>query len=107
MLGALSSCRYDRRAEPAPVLPTDSTRYSETIRPLLDAHCMSCHSSFLTQGDLVLETYPQVKATVDKNSLLSSLRGINGYKLMPETGSLSEAEIAAVENWVRQGAKNN
>jgi uncharacterized membrane protein len=91
--------------------------YPHIIQPMLDAKCVSCHSSSKRRGGLVLSSYSDFMAggengyNVDTKSpmesdFLSRVTLPKGHKkFMPPKGTpLSFAEIKIVEWWMKSGA---
>ena len=89
--------------------------YRETLRPLFERHCFDCHSSKATEvkGKLKLDTWEDtlkggsrgpvlVPADVADSLLLRAIRYEEGDLQMPPRGKLKDAEIKALEDWVRQ-----
>ena len=96
---------------------SDSARiefFEKQIRPLLVEHCQVCHGPRLQQGGLRLDSAEflrqggrsgpaVVPGEVDRSRLIQLVRGAGDLQ-MPPTGPLSESRIAALEQWVRDGA---
>ncbi len=91
--------------------------FQKKIQPVLQAKCYSCHSSSSSprRGGLGLDSReallaggnsgPVVNANDLANStLLKSLRGQDGYRVMPPRGALDDSVIADFETWIRLGA---
>lgn len=85
--------------------------FESQIRPILKAHCLSCHSSTLKMGGLDLSGPSGIaKAIVAGNPeasvLIQRVKGLGGKPRMPlEFAPLSAAQIGLLEAWVKQGAK--
>ena len=89
--------------------------FEKRIRPLLVEQCQKCHSGNSAKGGLRLDsraaalrggdTGPAIVPGRPEDSLL--IEAVNwdpaGYQ-MPPTGKLSAEAIAALTDWVRQGA---
>ena len=89
--------------------------FETRIRPVLVAHCQSCHGNEKQKGGLRLdsaeafgrggETGPLVdSAKPEKSLILRSLSHTDDLK-MPPKGKLPPKDIQAIEAWVRSGAK--
>ena len=108
---ALSAC-VGMRAESAPL---DSTaKFEKTIRPLLAKHCWSCHGAEKQKGELRLDSLADMRkggesgpAVVpgqpDRSPIVLAVRHSEQLK-MPPKNKLSEAEIASLTEWVKDGA---
>jgi hypothetical protein len=88
--------------------------FEKRIRPLLVEHCLVCHGPRLQQGGLRLDSAEfllqggqsgpaVVPGEVEQSRLIQLVRG-SGNLQMPPTGPLSESQVAALEQWVRDGA---
>ena len=88
--------------------------FEKQIRPLLVEHCQVCHGPRLQQGGLRLDSAEflrqgglsgpaVVPGEAEQSRLIQLVRG-SGDLQMPPTGPLSENRIAALEQWVRDGA---
>lgn len=94
---------------------TAATTFFETnVRPLLFEKCFTCHGDKQQQGGLRLDTAeglhkgavsgPVVIAgNSDKSTLIQVIR-YQGNVKMPPAGKLPDAQIAALTEWVKQGA---
>ena len=89
--------------------------FEKTVRPLLIERCVSCHGPQKQKGGLRLDTAeglvnggdsgPVVVAgKPDESSLIRAVRYADDLK-MPPKGRLSDAEVAALTDWVRSGAE--
>jgi len=102
--------------EPAPA-PADGTlKFSRDIAPILKANCLGCHNTAQKKGKLdmssfekLMEGTPAEKVIVsgkpDESHLVLRIKGEETPK-MPRGAnrSLSDAAIAKIERWVREGA---
>ncbi|HND53711.1 MAG TPA: DUF1549 domain-containing protein, partial [Pirellulaceae bacterium] len=94
---------------------SDETLFESKIRPLLVERCHKCHAGDVMKGGLKLdardaalkggETGPAfVPGKPDESLLLQAVRHQNGLA-MPPDGKLKDAEIAALTDWIKRGAK--
>jgi hypothetical protein len=95
--------------------PADTAIFFETkIRPLLSAHCLSCHGIHLQMGGLNLadeasflkgsQKGPVVaKGDPENSRLIQAVRNL-GHVKMPPTGMLTAQQISDLTEWVQQGA---
>ncbi len=100
---------------PAPDTPAF---YTAHIQPIFQANCFRCHGGLNHRGGLVMDTRaglergghkgPVIVPGHPEQSLLITLIRHEGPKddpmNMPPKGKLSDADIAAVEQWIRAGA---
>lgn len=95
---------------------TPELRYAE-IRPILEAHCVDCHSGWFPKAGLRLDSRAGVleggrsgpaivPGRADQGYLMRALRLPDGHrgKMPPGDGRLSEAEIERLRVWIHQGA---
>lgn len=87
--------------------------FEKRVRPLLVSRCHKCHAGDVAKGGLRLdsagavrkggETGPAVlPGKPDESLLIQAVRHQNGLE-MPPDGKLSDAQIADLVQWVRQG----
>lgn len=98
-----TSCTFEKTE--ALTLGCDATMsYATDIKPIIDAKCVTCHSTGASQGDF--QTYAVVKSKVDNTSFNNRLFIA---KDMPPGGSpaLTEAELGKIKCWLEQGALDN
>lgn len=104
-----SQCRADS--------PAAERHFETQIRPLLVDRCGKCHGARKEWGSLRLDSRAAllkggdsgpaiVPGKPDESLLIRAVRGMDPDLKMPpaEERPLSAAEIAALEDWVRQGA---
>lgn len=97
-----SSCTFEKSE--ALTLGCDATMsYATDIMPIIDAKCVSCHTTGASQGDF--QNYAVVKTKVDNGTFINRLFTV---KDMPQGGpALPEDELRKLKCWVEQGALNN
>jgi mono/diheme cytochrome c family protein len=107
-----NSCTKDIGRSPQLTADTDTSgcdtvryTYNAEVKNIITANCSGCH--FAGSPDGALTDHPHLQAKALDGSLLKSLRGQQGYALMPLTGPLGECDIKGIENWVKDGATNN
>lgn len=94
--------------------PTPSAFFESKVRPVLLERCTSCHGEKVQQASLRLDTAEGLRKGADtgpvispgdpeKSTLLRAVR-YSGAVKMPPAGKLRPDEIAALEQWIRQGA---
>ena len=111
--------------KPATVTDTSPTgcdtihvSYSQSIVPILQDNCYSCHSTALTDstGGLNLEKYTSLKQYLNyyyhNDSIYGSkfihiIKQTIGVIPMPPSGKLSDCDIAKVNSWLNDGAPSN
>jgi hypothetical protein len=108
----LSSCTKDIGKSPelskdagTPVCDTVTYTYNADVKTIITNNCSGCH--FAGSPDGTLTDHPHLQAKALDGSLLKSLRGQQGYAIMPPTGRLNECDVKGIEKWVQAGATNN
>src|SRR5262245_14453375 len=88
--------------------------FEAKVRPLLVEHCSRCHGPDKQRGGLRLDSAGAlargggsgpvvVPGKPDESRLIEAVRYAGDLK-MPPKGKLSEADVAALVAWVRDGA---
>ncbi len=94
----------------------DDAFFENKIRPLLSAHCLSCHGSQKQESSLRLDSRDALTkggdwgVSLDETNLGSSLllkavRHESDAPKMPPDSKLSAEQIADLEKWVKTGAQ--
>lgn len=115
ILISLSGCYYDNRDDLEPFLgangmscDTSGVSYQVEVLPLLQTHCISCHSASLASGGINLDGFSKVKVQADNGKLLGSMKYENGYSPMPPGGAkLPDCNILQIETWINAGTPDN
>jgi hypothetical protein len=99
----LFSCKTEH-PEPETDCSKINAAYAASIKPLVEANCLSsgCHNSNSTNGDFT--TYEGLKSVADKGALKAR---IVDQKNMPPGKSLSQDDINKVKCWLESGSPNN
>ena len=93
--------------------PTD--HFEVKVRPVLVQHCVKCHGPEKQKGGLRLDSKAGWQAggengpaiapgKPDESRLIKAVRGADGVAQMPPAGKLTAAEVAALVQWVKDGA---
>ncbi|EJG02648.1 MULTISPECIES: c-type cytochrome [Flavobacterium] len=91
-----------------PTDPTGTVTYNKDVKSIIDANCISCHSSGRSASFRPLTTFAQVKAAVESAGLLGRIQLQNGQQgLMPQGGRMSQANIDIIVKWNTDGLKEN
>ncbi|WP_369013099.1 c-type cytochrome [Flavobacterium anhuiense] len=91
-----------------PTDPTGTVTYNKDVKSIIDANCISCHSSGRSASFRPLTTFAQVKAAVENAGLLGRIQLQNGQQgLMPQGGRMSQANIDIIVKWNTDGLKEN
>lgn len=98
-----SSCTFEK--PDALTVGCDVTMsYATDIKPIIDAKCVTCHTTGASQGDF--QTHAVVKTKVDNGSFKNRVFTL---KDMPPGGSpaLTEEELSKIKCWMEQGSMDN
>jgi len=91
-----------------PTNPTTAVTYNKDVKSIIDANCISCHSSGRSAAFRPLTTFAQVKAAVESAGLLNRIQLQNGQQgLMPQGGRMAQANIDLIVKWNTDGLKEN
>jgi len=101
----MHSCYYDNVEELYPQAPscdTTNVTYSNTVWPVINANCTSCHSGGFPSGNVRLSNYDEISAVAKDGRLLSVIRHEDGWSPMPKGGGkLPDCDIQQIETWVK------
>lgn len=98
---------------PVPIVnPTsDSVCFTAEVLPLFQSYCGSkgCHGSGSAEEGVSLETYFNIMKCISPGNLNNSkyFREITKGSMPPKNSpQLSSAQVAVLQKWINQGAKN-
>ena len=104
----LSGCTYDDEELYYTTCDTLNVTYSQTVMPLLNDRCISCHSNANPSGNVRLEEYDDVIIYVNSGQLSGSINHKQGFSPMPQNQpKLDDCTLRQIEKWIREGAKND
>lgn len=88
--------------------PPTNPSYQTDIATIMTQHCVSCHAGNFASGNVILDSYTEVKKYADNGKLIGTITWASGYSPMPKNGNkLSSCHIQAIQAWVAAGALNN
>jgi mono/diheme cytochrome c family protein len=103
-----------RPADGFQATPEQEAFFEKSVRPILAAKCFECHGEKQQKGGLRLDSRgallkgndagPAVVPGKPEESRFIEVIGYRDPIQMPPKQKLSEAEIAALTEWIRQGA---
>jgi mono/diheme cytochrome c family protein len=103
----LANCAYQEEQDlikpGAEKCDTSAVKFSSSIRPLINKHCIVCHQAGGT-GNGDFSTYGGLKSKVDNGSLRNRTLIT---KDMPPSGGLNACELQQLQRWLNEGAPNN
>ena len=85
----------------------ENATYAAVIKPFIDVNCLGCHQAGNASGNVLLNSYANIKVLADNGRLLGSIKSSPGFVAMPPSRKLSTCEISAFQNWITKGAKND
>jgi hypothetical protein len=93
-----SSCSAAERANPS----ADSRRFDDEIRPILAAHCVTCHSGKKAKGDLHLDQLkPDFADETNREQWLMVSQRVTAGEMPPKTKPRPPAkDVQALSNWI-------
>jgi mono/diheme cytochrome c family protein len=107
----MQSCYYDVEDELYPqtaACDTLDVTFTNSVFPIINSNCTSCHSGAAPSGNVMLEDYNDISAAANNGSLLGVIRHEPGWSPMPKSGGkLNDCDIAQIETWVNDNAPNN
>jgi cytochrome c5 len=87
---------------------TDNVSYSQTVLPILDNSCVSCHAGAGASGGVRLDSHSAVAAAAASGKLLGAIKHESGFSAMPQGApKLSDCNISTIEALVQQGSQQN
>jgi hypothetical protein len=87
-------------------LTSNTTKYIQNIKPIIDNNCVACHGTSPSAGaQTSLVTYNQVKTSVQNNGLLDRISRAQGASgMMPYQGTrLPQTTIDLITDWNTDG----
>src|SRR6185503_990675 len=104
------------RAQVAPAVPAGTVSFAKDVEPILERSCRSCHGEAQQAGKLDLRTRESalrggtrgsdvVPGSADQSRLYRRIAGLELPSMPAKGAPLTAAEIAAVKQWIDDGAK--
>lgn len=98
---ATIGCDYNK-SDILPDCATVPARFANDVFPLIQNKCATaCHNTLTTNAGGPFTNYTQIKNKADLIKFMVETRQ------MPQSGSLTDAEIKVISCWVDAGAENN
>jgi hypothetical protein len=90
----------------------ETIQFAQQIAPILEQHCVRCHSSSRRKGDISLETSADLRANdfvvagdPDSSHLVELIRLDGERPAMPKDGDpLSDEQVSVIRRWILEGA---
>ena len=107
----LTGCYYDNKEDLFLIdtdCPRENVTYSQTIEPILNNRCYTCHAAGIELGNINLEDFATLKFYVNNTKLIKSIKHESGASAMPQGGAkIPDCEIQKIEKWISDGALDN
>ena len=102
---SLSHLALRLNLEQTRVLQTQATEisYLNAIKPIIETHCISCHSSKDSFGGFSLASYEALKLSIQNKDLLTRINDINNP--MPPQALMSKKQRKLIRCWADNGFK--
>jgi mono/diheme cytochrome c family protein len=108
VLAVFSACYYDSEEklypDSSPVCDTTNVTFGETILPILQSNCFSCHGAaeYVTAGGgLNLEDMSTLNFYAQEGILLGAIQYDPGFSPMPKgRAKLDSCSILKVKTWI-------
>lgn len=81
---------------------TQTIKYTDQVRPIIQNNCISCHSSGGAASYYPLTNYIETKSAID-NILIRIQKPSGDPEKMPQGGSLSQNSIDIIKKWKTDG----
>jgi hypothetical protein len=111
LISVLQSCYYDNEEDLYPEsteCDTSGVTYTNTIAPLLEANCNSCHNSVSPNAGVITDNYTDLKVIADNGQLWGAVNHESGYSPMPKNQpKLPDCELSKIRKWLDDGAPDN
>lgn len=114
LIFSIYSCTFYNEEELFPEYADCDTlevSYIETIVPILEIHCYSCHSAdnYLSNSPApLLEGYENLEPYATSGILSGVINHTPGFQQMPRNrAKLPECEVAKIDKWILEGSNNN
>ncbi len=85
---------------------TDNITFSDHIIPIIQNNCRGCHSGNNPETELVLLNYNDIQGIALNGKLESVIKNLYGLQ-MPVGFKLSDCQIIQIDEWIRNGSKND
>ena len=100
----IASCSSLKKTEPSKAVNSPEVSYKKSILPIIESKCAisDCHIQGFHEGDFTI--FEELKKQADRGKLR---RLVIENKSMPPDKPLDSKEIRLIDDWLKQGAKNN
>lgn len=108
LLVSMSACYYDVEEVIYPGgCNTEAVTYSNTVLPIMQRECYTCHDALTQNGGINLEGYSQLFTWVANGKVLAAIKHEGAFPMPDGQPKLDSCTIAKIETWIDGGALNN
>lgn len=104
-------CKHDPDTTGVPAQPdppdpdptfcdTSNISYDNTVVPILQTNCYTCHSGSTTNGGIDLTKYETIVFLAQSGTLAGVINQEEGFTNMPPFSKLDYCEIVQIEKWI-------
>lgn len=86
---------------------TNLFTFSADIKPLIDQHCVGCHSGSNPNKGVLLTNYNEISAVASTGQLYGVITASPGFQQMPPANTLSDCEKTKFVKWYLNGYPND
>ena len=80
---------------------TLSINFEKSILPIVQANCLSCHSTASNSGGIDLSTYDKILPYIKNGKFYGSIMHLTGYQPMPSSNTqLSKCDLTTIKKWL-------
>jgi len=84
---------------------TTNVTYTNTIAPIIQASCVSCHSGTSPSGSLSLINHGELVTAVNSKNLYARITSTTNP--MPQSGLMDACKIEQIKKWIDSNMPNN
>ena len=78
-------------------------QFNAVVKPIIDTHCLGCHSGANASGGINFSSYDNIKAQVTNGKLYASITRTANW--MPKNSAkLNNCDIDRIKSWIDRGA---
>ncbi|MFT5777852.1 MAG: hypothetical protein ACI837_000800 [Crocinitomicaceae bacterium] len=99
----LASCHVTEEVVEVVEIACNEISYETSIKSILDANCIKCHSGGMPKYGIDLASYETASTVIDHRIICVINWGDNCNKMPPEGGQLSSGDIRKIQCWVENG----
>jgi len=87
---------------------TNNFTFSGAVWPIIQNHCLGCHSFSNPGANVVMTNYQQIAVLAKEPRFMGSVTNTPPYTFMPWIGSpLSDCNITQLRKWIEAGTPND